>query len=115
MTLKKAGLVGTSAVLGGAVASIASSSVVPVILGSAGSAFVTSAVVETMSPKAESIIMENCENAVIEAPDTIWTVAEQFVSIAGIGGILAFVVVPFLLGFLTPGPTKLNRKTKTQA
>jgi len=105
-TLKKAGLVGTSAALGGAVASIASSSPVPVILGSAGSAFVTSAVVDLMvTPKGKSIMNEVC------APDNFWSLLGTLIEMGG-WALILIVIVPMLFSWLIPGPTKLNRREK---
>jgi hypothetical protein len=50
------------------------------------------------------------ETVVTHAPDNLWSVVQRLVEIGGIGLILALIVVPLLVGWITPGPTRLNRK-----
>jgi len=98
-SLKKASLVATSSAVGGAIASIASSSPVPVILGSAGSAFVTTAVVETMAPKGV--------NKMECAPTNFFDIVEALITQASYW-LLLLVAIPMILGWILPGP--LERK-----
>ena len=107
--MKKALLVGGSSLMAGAIAGTATGSIAPAVLAASGSALVTTAIAEVLT-ESKTVSLENCEGAIIQAPDTLWTVAAKFVELGGIGLILAFVVVPLLVGWITPGPTRLNRK-----
>ena len=94
--------------MGGGVASIASSSPVPVIRGSAGSAFVTSATVDLIdTPKATLITKEGIE--VDCAPTNFFDIIEALITQASWWLLLLFGA-PMLLGWILPGP--LQRKKK---
>jgi len=94
--------------MGGAVASIASSSPVPVILGSAGSAFVTSATVDIMEPKTRTVVTE--EGIEVDcAPTNFFDIIEALITQASWWLLLLFGA-PMLLGWILPGP--LQRKKK---
>jgi hypothetical protein len=104
-SLKKAALIGTGALVPGAIASIATSGTAPVLLAAAGGASVTSVIVDVMTPsKGDSMpIAASC------APDNFWTLLGDLVSMGGWFLILIFAV-PLLLGWILPGP--LERKKK---
>jgi len=46
---------------------------------------------------------------IIKAPDNFFTLLDEIVKIGGWALVLVFVV-PMILGWLLPSPTKLNRK-----
>ena len=98
-SIKKAGLVGTATIASGAIASIASSSVVPVLMASGITASVTSVTAD--------ILMRN-ENMECEAK-TIFDAVESLIGIAG-WGVLAFFVLPMALTWLTPSPLEKKKK-----
>jgi hypothetical protein len=87
------------------------SAIAPILVAGVAST-VTSAVVSAKNVANPTEII--AETVVAQAPDNLWSVVQRLVELGGIGLILAFVVVPLLAGWLIPGPTKLNRKTKTQ-
>jgi hypothetical protein len=67
---------------------------------------VTSVVADqVMKSPTGNTTLNNC------APDNFWTAIGTAIELGGIYLIIAFVVVPLLLGWLTPGP--LERKKKS--
>ena len=107
-SLKKAGLISGASLLGGATASIVSSGTAPALLAAGTSAFATSVIVDQTlsSPTTDrgSSTLNNC------APDNFWTALGTVIEMGGIYLIVAFVVVPLLVGWMAPGP--LERKKK---
>lgn len=99
-SIKKAGLVGTAAIASGAIASIASNGVAPVLMASGLGASVTSVGVEILARNND---ME-CEAT------NFWDALETLVTIGG-WGLLAFFILPMALSWLTPSP--LERKKKS--
>jgi hypothetical protein len=104
-SLKKAALIGTGALVPGAIASIATSGTAPVLLAAAGGASVTSVVADVMmTTKGGSMpTAANC------APDNFWTLLGDLVGMGGWFLILLFVV-PMLLGWILPGPLEGKKK-----
>lgn len=83
----------------GVASALSPSAIVPALAGGAAAAIVSA----TSAGGPEKIIHE--------APETLWSVAQSAVEIGGIGLIL-FFLVPAIVGWLLPGPTKLNRDKK---
>ena len=81
----------------GVASALSPSAIVPALAGGAAAAIVSA----TSAGGPEN-----------EAPETLWSVAQSAVEIGGIGLIL-FFLVPAIVGWLLPGPTKLNRDKKT--
>jgi hypothetical protein len=106
-SLKKAALVGTAGLAGVSVGSALGLATAPTALVTAVAASATSVVADQVmkSPTLTgNTTLNNC------APDNFWTAIGTAIELGGIYLIIAFVVVPLLLGWLTPGP--LERKKK---
>jgi hypothetical protein len=106
-SLKKAALIGTGALVPGAIASIATSGTAPVLLAAAGGASVTSVIVDVMSPSTGG----NMPTAASCAPDNFWTLLGDLVSMGGWLLILV-IVIPMILGWLLPGPLERAKKKR---
>jgi hypothetical protein len=107
-SLKKAALVGTAGLAGVSVGSALGLATAPTALVTAVAASATSVVADQVmkSPTLTgNTTLNNC------APDNFWTAIGTAIELGGIYLIIAFVVVPLLLGWLTPGP--LERKKKS--
>jgi len=107
-SLKKAALIGTGALVPGAIASIATSGTAPVLLASAGGAFATSVAVDVMTPSKKGAVMATASSC---APDNFWTLLGDLV---GMGGwlLILVIVIPMILGWLLPGPLEKAKKKK---
>ncbi len=100
-SIKKAGLVGASALgVGAIVGSVTGTA--PAILASAGSATITTAIVDLSTPKGESIM--GCESP------TFFSALETLITVTGWGA-LGFFALPMLISWLTPSP--LERKKRS--
>jgi hypothetical protein len=102
-TLKKAGV--TSLATGAAVTvatALSSGATVPILAGMT-TAFAASAVTDLTIGATGNKVMNEC------AADNFWSLLGQ---IAEMGGwfLILIVLVPMVLGWFLPGPTKLNRK-----
>lgn len=106
-SLKKAALIGTGALVPGAIASIATSGTAPVLLAAAGGASVTSVVADVMTPTKGG----NMPTAASCAPDNFWTLLGDLVSMGGWLLILV-IVIPMILGWLLPGPLERAKKKR---
>tara|TARA_B100000949_G_scaffold128284_1_gene113166 strand:- start:429 stop:845 length:417 start_codon:yes stop_codon:yes gene_type:complete len=105
-SLKKAALVGTAGLAGVSVGSALGLATAPTALVTAVAASATSVVADqVMKSPTGNTTLNNC------APDNFWTAIGTAIELGGIYLIIAFVVVPLLLGWLTPGP--LERKKKS--
>tara|TARA_B100000949_G_scaffold131724_1_gene116032 strand:+ start:248 stop:589 length:342 start_codon:yes stop_codon:yes gene_type:complete len=102
-SLKKSLLIGTGALVPGAIASIATSGSAPVLLASAVGASVTSVAVEVMSPATGDTTLNNC------AESNFWDVVGQLVETGGWLLILV-VLIPMVLGWIIPGPLERRKK-----
>ena len=111
-TLKQAGMVGASAGAGAIAGTVLSGGVVAPVLGATTTAFVADAVVS--GAKTSEVTNQVIQEAQIiqEAESNFFTLLEKLVDMGGWLLILIFVV-PMILGWIIPGPLKLNRKNKT--
>ena len=91
-------------------ASVLTGSAIAPILAAGAASMVTSAVVSARSVAECPAAEITAETVVTHAPDNLWSVVQRLVELGGIGLILALIVVPLLVGWITPGPTRLNRK-----
>lgn len=104
-TVKKSAVVATGAATGAVAGAVASGGVAAPIVGASVGAFVTDVVTEIGGGTAAKAVK------IAAAPDNLWSVAQKAVEIGGLGLIL-FFLVPVVLGWLLPGPLKLNRDKK---
>ena len=103
-TIKKAGVTATAAAAGATVASVLSGGVAAPILGGTTGAFVGSVATEVMmSGTSKGKAMTDC------APDNFWSLLGSVIEMGGWALILIFLL-PIVIGWVLPGPTKLNRK-----
>ena len=106
-SLKKSLLIGTGALVPGAIASIATSGSAPVLLASAAGASVTSVAVDLMTPSKGG----NMPTAASCAPDNFWSLLGDLVSMGGWLLILV-IIIPMILGWLLPGPLEKAKKKR---
>ena len=101
-TLKKAAIVSslgtTGALVGNAVSGTAG-----LVVGGLTTAAVADVATEVMTGSASSSAMSNC------APDNFWSMLGTLIEMGGWALILIFLL-PIVIGWILPGPTKLNRK-----
>ena len=107
-TIKKAGVSATTAAVGATVATALSGGVAAPILGGTTGAFVGSAVSDLMITNPQCGIskaqgMTDC------APDNLWSVLGLLIEMGG-WALILFFLLPIVIGWILPGPTKLNRK-----
>ena len=106
-TSLKTGLVtgaAATAVVGVASALMPAASAVPVaLLGGTTAAIVSATSVATGAGLKGKNIMNDC------APDNFWTLLGNLVEMGG-WALILIVILPWVLGWLLPGPTKLNKK-----
>ena len=101
-TLKESGVVATGSAIGAGVGTAISGGVGAPILGAMTGAFVTDVATEVLTTSQET-------QTIIKAPDNFFTLIHKMVEIGGWALVLIFVL-PMVLGWALPGPTKLNRK-----
>ena len=101
-TLKESTVVATGSAIGAGVGTAISGGVGAPILGAMTGAFVTDVATEVLTTNQET-------QTIINAPDNFFTLLEKIVGIGGWTLMLIFVV-PMVLGWILPSPTKLNRK-----
>ena len=101
-TLKESGVVATGSAIGAGVGTAISGGVGAPILGAMTGAFVTDVATEVLTTNQET-------QTIIKAPDNFFTLIHKMVEIGGWALVLIFVL-PMVLGWALPGPTKLNRK-----
>ena len=102
--LKESTIVATGAGTGAVVGTVISGGVGAPILGAMTGAFATDVVTEVLTTSKET-------QTIIKAPDNFFTLLG---SLAEMGGwlLILIIVIPMVLGWFLPGPTKLNRKKK---
>ena len=100
--LKESTIVATGAGTGAVVGTVISGGVGAPILGAMTGAFVTDVATEVLTTGQEP-------QTIIKAPDNFFTLLG---SLAEMGGwlLILIIVIPMVLGWFLPGPTKLNRK-----
>jgi len=100
--LKESTIVATGAGTGAVVGTVISGGVGAPILGAMTGAFATDVMTEVLTTSKES-------QTIIKAPDNFFTLLG---SLAEMGGwlLILIIVIPMVLGWFLPGPTKLNRK-----
>jgi hypothetical protein len=101
-SLKESTVVATGSAIGAGVGTAISGGVGAPILGAMTGAFVTDVATEVLTTNQET-------QTIINAPDNFFTLLEKIVGIGGWTLMLIFVV-PMVLGWILPSPTKLNRK-----
>jgi len=101
-SLKESTVVATGSAIGAGVGTAISGGVGAPILGAMTGAFVTDVATEALTTGRET-------QTIINAPDNFFTLLEKIVGIGGWTLMLIFVV-PMVLGWILPSPTKLNRK-----
>jgi len=101
-SLKESSVVATGSAIGAGVGTAISGGVGAPILGAMTGAFVTDVATEVLTTGRET-------QTIIKAPDNFFTLLEKIVGIGGWTLMLVFVV-PMVLGWILPSPTKLNRK-----
>ena len=101
-SLKESTVVATGSAIGAGVGTVISSGVGAPILGAMTGAFVTDVATEVLTTGRET-------QTIIKAPDNFFTLLEKIVGIGGWTLMLIFVV-PMVLGWILPSPTRLNRK-----
>ena len=94
----------TSAAVG--VTSVLSPGVIAPAIAGGVTAAVATALTAEPEIKGEPI---QAETVIQEAPDNIWTILDKLTSMAGWFLILV-ILIPMVIGWILPGPTKLNRK-----
>jgi hypothetical protein len=104
--LKESTIVATGAGTGAVVGTVISGGVGAPILGAMTGAFVTDVATEVLTTGQEP-------QTIIKAPDNFFTLLHKLVEIGGWALVLIFVL-PMILGWALPGPTKLNRKKNDQ-
>ena len=103
-TIKKAGVTATAAAAGATAATVLSGGVAAPILGGTTGAFVGSVATEVMMSDTSKVkVMTDC------APDNFWSMLGALIEMGGWALILIFLL-PIVIGWVLPGPTKLNRK-----
>ena len=103
-TIKKAGVTALAAAGGATVATVLSGGVAAPILGGTTGAFVGDVATEVMmSSSSRGKAMTDC------APDNFWSMLGTLIEMGGWALILIFLL-PIVIGWILPGPTKLNRK-----
>jgi hypothetical protein len=107
-SLKKAALIGTGALVPGAIASIATSGTAPVLLAAAGGASVTSVIADVMIPSKKGAVMATASSC---APDNFWSLLGSLVETGGFL-LLAVIIVPMVCGWLLPGPLERKKKKR---
>jgi len=100
--LKESTIVATGAGTGAVVGTVISGGVGAPILGAMTGAFATDVMTEVLTTGKEP-------QTIIRAPDNFFTLLG---SLAEMGGwlLILIIVIPMVLGWFLPGPTKLNRK-----
>ena len=101
-SLKESTVVATGSAIGAGVGTAISGGVGAPILGAMTGAFVTDVATEALTTGRET-------QTIINAPDNFFTLLEKIVGIGGWTLMLIFVV-PMVLGWILPSPTKLNKK-----
>ena len=101
-SLKESTVVATGSAIGAGVGTAISGGVGAPILGAMTGAFVTDVATEVLTTGRET-------QTIIKAPDNFFTLLDKIVEIGGWTLMLIFVV-PIVLGWILPSPTKLNRK-----
>ena len=101
-SLKESSVVATGSAIGAGVGTAISGGVGAPILGAMTGAFVTDVATEVLTTNQKT-------QTIIKAPDNFFTLLEKIVGIGGWTLMLIFVV-PMVLGWILPSPTKLNRK-----
>ena len=101
-SLKESSVVATGSAIGAGVGTAISGGVGAPILGAMTGAFVTDVATEVLTTGREP-------QTIIKAPDNFFTLLHKIVEIGGWTLMLIFVV-PMVLGWILPSPTKLNRK-----
>jgi hypothetical protein len=101
-SLKESTVVATGSAIGAGVGTAISGGVGAPILGAMTGAFVTDVATEVLTTNQET-------QTIIKAPDNFFTLLHKIVEIGGWTLMLIFVV-PMILGWILPSPTKLNRK-----
>jgi hypothetical protein len=101
-SLKESTVVATGSAIGAGVGTAISGGVGAPILGAMTGAFVTDVATEVLTTGQET-------QTIIKAPDNFFTLLEKIVGIGGWTLVLIFVV-PMVLGWILPSPTKLNKK-----
>ena len=101
-SIKESSVVVTGSAIGAGVGTAISGGVGAPILGAMTGAFVTDVATEALTTGRET-------QTIINAPDNFFTLLEKIVGIGGWTLMLIFVV-PMVLGWILPSPTKLNRK-----
>ena len=101
-SLKESSVVATGSAIGAGVGTAISGGVGAPILGAMTGAFVTDVATEVLTTGKET-------QTIIKAPDNFFTLLDKIVEIGGWTLMLIFVV-PIVLGWILPSPTKLNRK-----
>jgi len=101
-SLKESTVVATGSAIGAGVGTAISGGVGAPILGAMTGAFVTDVATEVLTTSKET-------QTIIKAPDNFFTLLHKIVEIGGWTLMLIFVV-PMVLGWILPSPTKLNRK-----
>ena len=107
-TIKKAGVSATTAAVGATVATALSGGVAAPILGGTTGAFVGSAVSDLMITNPQSGFLRG-KDMTDCAPDNFWSMLGSLIEMGGWALILIFLL-PIVIGWILPGPTKLNRK-----
>ena len=101
-SIKESSVVATGSAIGAGVGTAISGGVGAPILGAMTGAFVTDVATEALTTGRET-------QTIINAPDNFFTLLEKIVGIGGWTLMLIFVV-PMVLGWILPSPTRLNRK-----
>jgi len=101
-SLKESTVVATGSAIGAGVGTAISGGVGAPILGAMTGAFVTDVATKVLTTNQET-------QTIIKAPDNFFTLLDKLVEIGGWTLMLIFVV-PMVLGWILPSPTKLNRK-----
>ena len=101
-SLKESTVVATGSAIGAGVGTAISGGVGAPILGAMTGAFVTDVATEVLTTGQEP-------QTIIKAPDNFFTLLHKLVEIGG-GALVLIFVLPMILGWALPGPTKLNRK-----
>ena len=103
-TIKKAGVTAIAAAGGATAATVLSGGAAAPILGATTGAFVGDVATEVMmSSSSKGKAMTDC------APDNFWSMLGTLIEMGGWALILIFLL-PIVIGWILPGPTKLNRK-----
>ena len=101
-SLKESTVVATGSAIGAGVGTAISGGVGAPILGAMTGAFVRDVATEVLTTNQKT-------QTIIKAPDNFFTLLEKIVGIGGWTLMLVFVV-PMVLGWILPSPTRLNRK-----